>query len=339
MNNAPAAIDSGRGFFTGSSGKWAGEQFMRAATQGRPISPTELRTLDVLRNEEWKTFDNELILGSQERLFAVADLISAGLVKTIANGLSKTVLEYDKVGDMDPAIVSLDGVTRSENDRLLYERAGLPLPITHKDFYLNLRALLASRTGSEPLDTTYIRVAGRKVGEMTEEMLFDGGKIFGALPIYGYTNHPDRNTASFGTNGNWEQTAKTGENILTDVFTLVALLEADGYFGPYWLYVGGTGANLKLAGDYKAATSGTIRQRILDTGRISKIQQVDMLDDNNVVLVQPSSDVVTMVSGEPLQTVQWDVHGGFQINFKAFQIMVPLIRSDIDGNSGIAHMS
>ena len=334
-----AVIDTGARFFTGASGKWAGEQFVRAAAAGQALSPAALRTLEVLRDEEWKTFDNELILGFQERLTAVADLIGAGLTKTITNGLAKTVLEYDKVGDMDPAIVSLDGVTRSENDRLLYERHGLPLPITHKDFYLNLRALLASRTGTEPLDTTYVRVAGRKCAEMSEEMLLNGSKQFGGLPIYGYTTHPDRNTVAFGTGGNWAQVAKTGQQILDDVTSMIALADGDGFHGPYWLYVGGIAASLKLAQDFKSESDKTIRQRLLELEQISAIKTVDMLADNNVLLVQATSDVVQWVIGEPLQTVQWDVHGGFQINFKAFQIGVPLIRSDVDEGSGIVHMS
>jgi hypothetical protein len=37
--------------------------------------------------------------------------------------------------------------------------------------------------------------------------------------------------------------------------------------------------------------------------------------------------------------VQWDIHGGFQINFKAFTIQVPLIRADAQGRSGIVHMA
>lgn len=335
----PADIVSGSRLVSSGSGKWAGERFMRAAAEGRDISPADLRTLELLRNEEWKAFDNAIISGARERIRAVRDLVAAGLVTTIPNGLAKTVLEYDLVGDMDDAIVSLDGVTRSENDRLEYSRKGLPLPITHKDWYLNLRALRASRLGTEPLDTTYARVAGRKCGEKTEQMLFVGGKTFGALTIYGLLNHPDRNTAGFGTNGNWSQTAKTGADILADVFTLINLLEGDGFDGPYWLYYGGTMPGLKLAEDYKAAGSNTIRQRILDTQRVSRIEHSSKIPANQLVMFQPTEDVVKMIEGEDLQTIQWDVHGGMQINFKAFQIMVPLVRANATGGSGVAHMS
>ena len=339
MSTETAALDTGRNFMTGSTGKWAGEQFMRAFQEGQPISPAQLRTNAVLRNEEWIALDTDVVNGAAERLRGVADLISAGLVSNIPNGLGKTVLQYDKAGDMDPAIVSLDGITRSENDRIEYERAGLPLPIAHKDFYLNLRALEASRNGSDPLDTTYSRVAGRKVGEAVEDMLFNGGKTFGGLTVYGYTTHPDRNTSAFGAGGNWSQVAKTGAEILADLFTMITGLETDGHYGPYWLYYGGTAPGLKLAEDYKAATDSTVLERLQATGRISLVGTSSLLAADNVLLIQPSSDVVKMISGEPLQTVQWDVHGGFQINFKAFTIQVPLIRSDIDGQSGIFHMS
>lgn len=336
---APAKVESGRTFWRSSSGMWAGTQFVKAIKAGRGLTAAELRTADVMRDEEWKAFDNQLIVGARERLVGVADLFSAGLTIPLSNGLAKTVLEYDKAGDMEEAIVSMGGESREENDRLEFERAGLPLPIIHKDWYLNLRALLASRTGGDPLDTTYATVAGRKCAEKAEDILFNGSKQFLSLPIYGYTTHPDRNTASFGTNGNWAQAAKTGANVLADVFTGIAALEDDGFFGPYWLYYSGTAAGLKLASDYASNYSQTIRERILSTGRISKITAVDALADNQVIMVQPTSDVVVVVDGETLQTIQWDINGGFVINFKAFQITVPLIRSDPDGNSGVFHMS
>jgi len=78
---------------------------------------------------------------------------------------------------------------------------------------------------------------------------------------------------------------------------------------------------------------------LLETDNISFIRVADKLPDGEMVIVQLTSDVVVMVEGEPLQTVQWDVHGGFQINFKAFQIMVPLIRVDAEGRSGIVHFA
>jgi uncharacterized linocin/CFP29 family protein len=336
--NGPAVVDSGRSFMEGASGVWAGQKMMACIKEGRILSPKELRTLDILSKDEWKTFDTALVEEGRIRLRGVADLIAAGNVRRIPNGLAKTVLEYQKITDMDPAIVSLDGVTRSENDRVQFLTAGLPLPLTHKDFYINLRTLLASRTTGEPLDTTYVRLAGRKVAEETERMLFQGGKVFLGLTIYGYTNHPNRNTLSFGTNGSWSAVAKTGADILADLNGAISLLEGDRFYGPYVVYVGSAMSN-KLGEDFKAASDKNIRTRLLDDNRIKDIRVVDQLPANTVIVVQLTPDVVEMVEGERLQTVQWDVHGGFQINFKAFQIMVPLIRADAQGRSGVVHIS
>jgi uncharacterized linocin/CFP29 family protein len=336
----PAELSGLTRFISAGSGKWAGERFMHAIKTKGTISPADLRTNDLLRNEDWKVFDTAILQGARERIRLVADLLAAGLVKTIPNGLAKTVLEWDKITDMGDAIESLDGVTRAENDRLDFETAGLPLPLVHKDWYLNLRMFMASQSTGNPIDTTYATAAGRKVGEKVEDMTFNGGKTYGALTIPGLLTHPDRNIASFGTNGNWGAAAKTGDNILADIFSMITLLEAAGFDGPYWLYYGGTAPGLKLAEDYKAASDKTILQRIqeIGPGRISKVGHSSKIPASNVVMFQPTDDVVRMVEGEPLQTVQWDVHGGFQINFKAFTILVPNVRSDTDGNSGVAHM-
>jgi uncharacterized linocin/CFP29 family protein len=333
-----ATVVSGREFGAGASGRWAGERFRAAIQEGKSLSPGVLRTNDTLRRYEWIAYDTAIIMEAQIRLRAVADLIAMGLTQTITNGLAKTLFEYEKISDVDPATVSLDGITRSENDRVEFTPGNLPLPITHKDWFLNLRSLLASREKGEPLDTTHARLAGRKVAEETERMLFQGGKQFAGFPIYGYTTFPGRNTASFGTNGNWANAAKTGADIVADVQTMMALLEGDRMYGPYMIYTSAN-SSLKLQDDYKANSDRTIRERILALDNVLGIRVVDQLPANNVITVQMTSDVVELLIGEDLQNIQWDTHGGFKINFKAFQIMIPLLRTDAGGRSGIAHMS
>lgn len=332
----PAQVSTGREFW--GSGRWAAERMLEKLSKGDDLSAAALRTSATLGTNDWKAYDTAVVQGSTTRIRAVADLINAGLTQPLANALGTTVLEYQTIGDMDPATVSMDGMARSENDRPDFGSGGLPIPITHKDFFVNIRTLSASRKRGEGLDTTMARVGGRKVGEEIERMLIIGGKTFASLPIYGYTTHPNRNTGSFGTNGNWVQVAKTGPDILADVFTMVTGLEGDKYYGPYWLYVSRNAAS-KLEGDYATNRSGTIRSRILETEYISDVRYLDLLPNNTVVLVQPTPDVVTLVDGEQPQTVQWDVNGGFGLNMKAFAIQIPLVRADAAGGSGIFHMS
>lgn len=332
-----AKADSGRAFYGGASGRWAGERLLRALKEGRPISPKELRTLDVLRKDEWIHLDNALIEEAKIRLKGIADLMGAGLTIPVANAMGKTIFQWETMTDMEPAITSLSGVDRSEDDRVEFDLNNLPLPITHKDFNLNLRTLSASRERGEALDTTQARVAGRLVSERLEQMLFAGGPTFGSAPIYGYTTHPNRNLGVFAS-GVWSGGGVTGEQILADVLTWIGQLEADRMYGPYWLYVP-SGFSTKLENDFKANSDKTIRQRLLEVDRLQMISTVDQMPANNVVLVQATVDVVAVVEGEPLQSVQWDVEGGFVIKYKAFQIAVPLIRADADGRSGVLHAS
>jgi uncharacterized linocin/CFP29 family protein len=333
-----AVTQSGREIWAGSSGKWAGEQWLKAMKAGKGITAAALRVADTLRKDEWKAFDEALVEEATIRLRGVGDLLNANLTISVANGLGKTMLEYEKVTDMNPAEVSMDGVVRSENDRQEFTLDSIPLPITHKDFTINLRTLSASRERGESLDTTQVRTAGRLIAEETERMLFQGGKVFQGKTIYGYTTHPNRNTVGFGGAEAWSATGKSGEEVLVDLLTLIGMAETDRMFGPYWLYVS-RNASTKLEEDFKANSDKTIRQRLMEVDGVRAIQTVDQLPADNVVLVQATRDVVVMVNGLNLQTVQWDIEGGFRINFKGFQIMLPLIRADAQGRSGVQHMS
>jgi len=346
VGGGPVTFDTGRQFWGGSTGRWAGEQLMRALKAAgndfrlleKAFSPSALRTLDTLSKDEWKAFDTAIVQEASIRLVGVSDLISAGLTISLPNAMAKTVLEYEKMTDMQPATVSMDGMTRAENDRMEVSLSGLPIPIIHKDWFLSLRTLLASRIKGEGLDVTQARTSGRLVAEEVERMLYRGGKTFGGLPIYGYTTHPNRNTVSFGTNGSWAAAAKTGENMLADLFSMIALAEGDRMYGPYWVYVS-RNISPKIEGDFKTNSDKSIRQRLMEVSGITAVKAVDQLPADTVILVQATSDVVVMVDGEPFQTVQWDVQGGFGINFKAFAIQIPLVRADSQGRSGVVHMS
>lgn len=330
---AVQTLDTGRTFY--GSGRWAGERLLAAIQGGRPITPNELRTADTLSKDEWVHFDEALVEEAKIRLRGIADLQAAGLTIPVPNAMGKTVFQWEKLSDMNPAEVSLSGVARTEDDRGEYTLASLPLPIIHKDFNLNLRTLAASRERGEALDTTQARVAGRLVAEALESMLFVGGKTFGGNAIYGYLNHPNLNGVDFTDNYAWDHASKTGETILADVIAAKKALETDRYFGPYWLYLPAAYSSV-VEKDFKAASDKSIRTRIGEIDGIQAIRVVDQLTADNVVLVQATRDVVALVDGEPLQTIQWDIEGGFIVKFKAFQIAVPLIRSDAQGRCGVA---
>lgn len=335
-------VQAAQMIFGGTTGRWATSMLKAAALEGKALSASVLRTLDTLRHEEWKYFDDALLMEAVIRLTGVSDLIAAGNVINVPNALGKTVLGYEKATDLSPASTTLDGLARGMNERQEFSLNQMPLPITHKDFNINLRTLTASREKGESLDTIQVRTAGRVVSEQLEKMLFQGGPTFGGLPIYGYTTEPNRNTGGFVAHGDWAQAAKTGPDILADVLKMLTGLQADRMYGPYMIYIPGD-AGVAINGDYvptgATASSGTIRQRIEAIEGIAGVRVADQMPAATVVMVQTTPDVASWVNGESLQTVQWDENGGFELNFKAFCIGVPLIRADVQGRSGVYHMS
>jgi len=291
-----------------------------------------------LRKDEWLELDDAIIDEAEERLVGVQDLLDAGLVKNLADGLGTTSLEWENADDFSPAEISMDAVTQSNADRPNYELESVPLPIIHKDFNFNVRQLRASRKRGQTLDTDSARLASRQVAETVETLLFSGTPTytFAGGTIFGYTTATDRNVVTLTEN--WDDAGKTGEEILTDVLNMKQASIDAFHEGPWWLYIP-TAYDTALDEDFKAESSKTIRQRLLEVAGLDSIRVAGKLAVNTVVLVQHTMDVVRMVNGMPLTTVQWEGNGGLRQNFKIMTIMIPNIRSTQGNRSGVTVLS
>lgn len=317
-------------------GLWAAAQFDAAMERGDPLSSATLKANSTLREEEWEFLEDALVEEGQLRLQGIQDLINANLTVPIPNALGKTEFSFEDVTDMSSAEESLSGIARSVLDRQEFNKRTVPLPIVHKDFNLFRRQLEASRERGETLDTTGIRNATRRVIELMESILFTGGGTYGGNRVHGYTTHGSRNTGSF-SNGHWDDGA-SGSDILADVRTMKAGLQSDRYYGPYALYIPSNFDSI-LDAEYSSNYPRTIRNRLEAVDGLSVIRTVDQLTADNVVMVQLTSDVIELADGMAPDAVQWDLSGGFQINFKVWAIQIPIIKRTAAGRSGIYHMS
>ena len=294
-----------------------------------------LRTNGTLRKDEWIEFDNAVVEIARKRLIGVGDLLSRGLVYNLPNALGHTRLEWEKVSDMDPAGLSMSGISETQNDRVIYDLDSMPIPIIHKDFNINVRALMASRNNGTALDTVQAQVAARKVAELTETMLFKGATILGSNnPIYGYTTALHRNTGSL--TATW-MTA-TGEQIVSDTLKMITALVGDNMYGPYVMYVSAA-VGVRFGEDYKTNSDKSILTRMMEIEGLSAIKVTKDLANTEVLLVQMTADVIEMVDGLQPTTVEWESHGGFIAHFKIISIMLPRVRNDYINQSGIAHYS
>lgn len=323
------------GFIQGPQGLVAhGSVAQRLLASGMNVNA--LRTNALLRKEEWQHFDEAVIKAAQQRMVGVADLKSRGLTYSLTNGLGTMVLAFEDQSDMTDAEISMDGVTRGRNDRIEYSIKYLPLPIIHKSFQINARVLAASRNLGQPLDTTQAELAGIKVADMVENILFNGYNSFayGGGTLYGYTDCPTRNTVTMVKK--W--TLCTGEEILDDVRLMKQTAINDRHYGPFVLYIP-TAYETLLDDDFKAASDRSLRERILAIQGIEDIKVSDKLAVDNVVLVEMNSQTVRMVEGLPVTNVEWQTEGNMISHFKVMTIDIPQVRADQDGRSGIVHLA
>lgn len=310
--------------------------------EGKPVFESKIvgNATTTMRRDTWKEIDKAVVDVAKKRLKAVQLVTGAGLVHTIPNGMGKTVLETTTQSDITPADVSMSPRVKNANDRPVYELTHLPLPITHKDFSFDIRELEVSRNSNTPLDLTTARLSAKRVAEEIEKMLLGVSTSFdqysfGGGKIYGYTDFPDRLTKvlTAPTASGW-----TGSTIVTETLAMIGQAKAAFHYGPYQMLVS-TNWDQYLDEDYKALGQNTTRQRLSAISNISSVETVDYLNNFDIILVQMDEDVVRMVNGMDITTVAWDTEGGFVKNFKILAIIVPQLRSDQNGNTGLVHGS
>lgn len=292
----------------------------------------------LLRYDEWKDIDRQVIGIATQRLVGIADLIGRGLTHSLG-GLGVSMALWQTSSDMTEANVSMSGATRGEQDTMAFDTAGVPVPIIHKEFRLGIRRLEASRRMGESLDTLQAAVAARVVAEKSEDMLFGGLPIVvEGQTIYGYTTTPNRNTVTMGTP--WDSLPQTENGqIIEEVNAMLAAARADHFFGPFVIYIPAH-YEAKLDEDYReAGDQRTVRQRIMALSGIGEIKVADRLNGDNVLLIQMTKDVVDLAIGQDVSTIQWNVQGGMIEEFKVMACWAPRIKSDFDGHSGIVHLS
>lgn len=291
-----------------------------------------------LQRDEWIEIDTVVQKIARERLVGIADLQAAGLTYNLANGMGKTILEYQDMNDPGSAEMNMNAEQRGRGDRPKYVTNYLPLPIIYSDFDFGARDLAASRNSGDPLDTTMIEASTRRIMEKAEDLLFtDTSFTYGNGTIYSYISNTVKTTVSLSQN--WDASGKTGAEIVQDVLNMKKALINVNHYGPYRLYIP-TDYETVMDDDYDSTTPGTtIRERILKIEGITSIKTADRLAADTVVMVEMNSSTVRLINGLAPTVLQWDGNGGLTHHFKVMTIVVPQIRGDQDGNCGICVLS
>lgn len=291
-----------------------------------------LRTNATLPHDAWVAIDKVVLEVAQQRLNGIADLRARGLTRDLtAQGLGAMYDYWQTLSDDLAASQSMDGMTKGEENSADWGEKTIPLPITHCDFRIPVRKLMAMEQYGAPFDTTMVAQATRKVIEKLEDNLFNGSLIVsGGNHLYGYLNYPDSNNAS--VTGDWTGTAS---NIEPDVIALIAALEADRHYGPYILYVhANEWADLRARDSYSDRTHLDI---IKSMAGIEDVKPTSALAANSICLVEMARETVDLDIAVDIKVVEWETHGGMQTNFKVMAVLAPRVKSDYDGHCGVAY--
>ena len=329
------------GFDVGALRPWIGKDgraYITINQGGKPKAVPVTNDTAALRKDEWKVLDEAVLKAARERLRLVADIRAAGLTFTIPNGMGKTVLETQSMNDPGRAVISMDPAAKeTEADRPVFDLTNLPLPVIHKDFYFNIRELAASRNSGTPLDTTMAEAAARRVSEEIERLTLGvtGTVSYGGGTIYGLTNFPKAITSV-----NLTAPTDSGWTPATTVQEVLAMRQAsidNRYYGPWRLYVSPAWEQY-LDDDYSQQKGdNTLRQRLKAIEGIQDVVSVPYLEGFKMILLQMTSDVIRLVIGLDITTVQWESHGGLRQNFKVMAIIVPQLRADYYSRTGIVY--
>jgi len=305
----------------------------------------------------WERIDRSVLKATRDPLRAWTDLAAANTYGGF-DGMSVFGLTRDTMTDAGKATVSMDGISDATGDATQFTSDILPLPITHAGWYLSQRQLAVSRNSGVPLDTTLAEACGRRVAEAVEKMtigttdlsslVIGSANDFAKRGIYGYVTQPYRITKT-------DLTVPTGANTddtVTDVLEMIALAQAQGFYGPYMLYytrdfftqMESDYVNLNTSG--AVAPTQTCRQRIEQIEGITGCKMLPYWDSTtSLLLVQMTGDVCRAVNGMNPTTVQWEEKGGAQIQFRVMCIQVPDMRAQFvrtsttvtDRKAGIVH--
>jgi len=289
----------------------------------------------LLKEDEWRQIDAEVMEAARQPLRALADLRARGLTKPLG-GLGTMISNWYTRSEMPAANVSMSG-RGAQRDLPDMKMAGVPVPIYSMEFAIDLRTLLASRRMGDGLDTTAAVEATRVVAEAMDGIVINGnsGIVINGATIYGYRTHPDRNTNT-ATNyggGDWG----TAANVVPTVEGMINAANTDKHYGPFHLYVAQTQYNQAALKYYDDGSSDKPIDRILGLPPIAGVTMLPQLADGELLLISMTRETVEWAEAMDIQVREWATPDGMSSIFRVMACGTPRVKSRYGGESGIVH--
>jgi hypothetical protein len=298
-----------------------------------------LRQLSPLPDTELNYIDDVIYETGPDQLNFMAALLSTPeLVIDLPNWWGIPGYEYSAVSDHGEAKVSEEPDVRGERHAPDYTPHVVPIPIVWDDMSFGIRRMEASRRAGAPLDDNFARQAVRNINRKHEKIGVRGlGFNIRGNTIPGAATNAI-NTFDLAGGKPWTDPTKTGDEMLTDVRTAAGMLIDDGKYGPIRVWVSPQSYNATNR-DYKTLGSDTILQRInqLQYGnRPITLSQTQELTDEEVMAIEWDRQTIGVLDGTGPKLITWTDGPGFVVYGVMISCIVPLIRFDHNGKTGVA---
>jgi uncharacterized linocin/CFP29 family protein len=297
-----------------------------------------------LERDEYETLSDRIISTYKDELVGINDLQNAGLTRNIS--LATQVDLWQTLSEVTEAEASMDGEAQGENDSVEYTTQGAPVPIYFKDYRIPQRQLMTSRRMNNDLRTDNAGEMSRAVARLMDQILFQGWEPAvdtargDSWELYGYTSTEVSASVSGSDFG-------TADNI-RDVFVETIDTLDDNNQNPagdgYWTYISKNQyQQYRSAIDPDGDGNDTVRERIEDEfdAELGMVKSVPdyVLPDGEMVMVNPTADVVEYAQAEDMQTIEWTSGSGMSNFYKIMAAGAPEIKTDSKGQVGVAHVT
>jgi len=288
-----------------------------------------------LNREEWEILDKAVFEMAKLRLGAYQDLISAGLKRTssLAAWYSKWRVASERVA----ADVTMDFRTRLNEDRTDKKTYGVPIPIISAKYSLGRRELLSARAAGQQIETFEAQEATAAVVEKAEDILINGDTsvVVSGSSISGYRTLSARDTGTAASYGGGD--FGTISNITGTFLGMLSALAALRYYGPFGCYIHNTQYHQMLE-FYTDGSGQTALERVESLPQIKFVKPNDLMTTaGDLLMVQLTRNVVDVEVALTLENRRWEAPDGSAMFFVVMMSAVPRLKTDYQGNSGIAH--
>lgn len=289
----------------------------------------------LLRYDEYKIFDNVITATTRTRTGVFTKLSQIVQPLVLPTAMAHSMVQYQMTDTYGQATLSMDPARRTVTERGNYDTGLTPLPIVHVDFSINIRELMQSRANGVGLDTVHAENGAAAIAEKIERLTVgtDDEFYYGGGYIYGLTNHPDRLT---GTITSPEADGWEPETLCDELAAEMATMYNAKNYGPYHILYGADWLTY-MQKRYNQYDSTPLAAAVRRLDNVASFEIANFLTGYQMVMIDPQAKYVRTIIGMAPTPVQWS-NSPMDLQMKIMGILIPQIRSDYDGNSGVNHL-